>query len=60
LGLPNAPDQDLRRLIAYLPIFEHMANQPGSSKGARNLVRQLKGWPDELVDPDRQLHEFLR
>jgi hypothetical protein len=43
LGLPNAPDQDLRRLIAYLPVFEHMANQPGSSKAARNLVRQLKG-----------------
>lgn len=43
LGLPNAPDQDLRRLVAYLPVFEHMANQPGSSKAARNLVRQLKG-----------------
>lgn len=43
LGLPNAPDQDLRRLIAYLPVFEHMASQPGSSKAARNLVRQLKG-----------------
>jgi hypothetical protein len=43
LGLPNAPDQDMRRLVAYLPVFEHMANQPGSSKAARNLVRQLKG-----------------
>lgn len=43
LGLPNAPDADLRRLVAYLPVFEHMANQPGSSKAARNLVRQLKG-----------------
>jgi hypothetical protein len=43
LGLPNAPDQDLRRLVAYLPVFEHMANQVGSSKAARNLVRQLKG-----------------
>lgn len=43
LGLPNAPDQDLRRLVQYLPVFEHMANQPGSSKAARNLVRQLKG-----------------
>jgi hypothetical protein len=43
LGLPNAPDQDMRRLVAYLPVFEHMANQPGSSKSARNLVRQLKG-----------------
>lgn len=43
LGLPNQPDEDMRRLIAYLPVFEHMANQPGSSKAARNLVRQLKG-----------------
>lgn len=43
LGLPNQPDEDLRRLIVYLPVFEHMANQPGSSKAARNLVRQLKG-----------------
>lgn len=43
LGLPNQPDEDLRRLVAYLPVFEHMANQVGSSKAARNLVRQLKG-----------------
>ncbi|MFF3363594.1 hypothetical protein [Streptomyces misionensis] len=43
LGLPNQPDDDMRRLLAYLPVFEHMANQPGSSKAARNLVRQLKG-----------------
>ena len=43
LGLPNQQDEDLRRLIVYLPVFEHMANQPGSSKAARNLVRQLKG-----------------
>jgi hypothetical protein len=43
LGLPNQPDQDMARLVAWLPVFEHMANQPGSSKAARNLVRQLKG-----------------
>ncbi|MBA2951428.1 hypothetical protein [Streptomyces himalayensis] len=43
LGLPNQPDDDMRRLVAYLPVFEHMANQPGSSKAARNLVRMLKG-----------------
>lgn len=43
LGLPNQPGDDMRRLVAYLPVFEHMANQPGSSKAARNLVRQLKG-----------------
>lgn len=43
LGLPNQPDEDMRRLIQYLPTLEHMANQPGASKAARNLVRQLKG-----------------
>lgn len=43
LGLPNAPDEDMMRMVAWLPVFEHMANQPGSSKSARNLVRQLKG-----------------
>lgn len=43
LGLPNAPDQDMARLVSWLPVFEHMANQPNSSKAARNLVRQLKG-----------------
>ncbi|MFG3718212.1 hypothetical protein ACGF8D_10485 [Streptomyces massasporeus] len=43
LGLPNQPDEDLRRLVMYLPVFEHMANQPGSSRAARNFVRQLKG-----------------
>jgi hypothetical protein len=43
LGLPNQTDEDMRRLVTFLPVFEHMANQPGSSKAARNLVRQLKG-----------------
>lgn len=43
LGLPNQPDEDMRNLIKYLPVWEHMANQPGASKAARNLVRQLKG-----------------
>lgn len=43
LGLPNQPDEDAMQLIKYLPTFEHMANQPGSSRAARNLVRQLKG-----------------
>lgn len=43
LGLPNAPDQDMARLVSWLPVFEHMANQPNSSKAARNLVRYLKG-----------------
>ncbi|AXG81154.1 hypothetical protein [Streptomyces paludis] len=43
LGLPNQPAEDATRLIQYLPVLEHMANQPGASKAARNLVRQLKG-----------------
>lgn len=43
LGLPNQPDEDMRNLIKYLPVWEHMANQPGASKATRNLVRQLKG-----------------
>lgn len=43
LGLENQPDADMQRLIQYLPVFEHMANQPGAPKAARNLVRSLKG-----------------
>ena len=43
LGLPNQPDEDMRKLVGYLPVLEHMANQPGASRAARNLVRQLKG-----------------
>lgn len=44
LGLSNAQqDQDMQALIAYLPVFEHMANTPGSSAAARNLVRAIKG-----------------
>lgn len=43
LGLPNQPGEDIKNLLQYLPVLEHMANQPGASKAARNLVRQLKG-----------------
>lgn len=43
LGLTPPQDDDLQRLLTYLPVFEHMANQPGSSKAARNFVRSLKG-----------------
>ena len=43
LGLANQPDEDMQRMLQYLPVFEHLANQPNSSKAARNLVRQLKG-----------------
>jgi hypothetical protein len=42
LGLQSQPDEDLAKLVQYLPVLEHMANQPGASKAARNLVRQLK------------------
>ena len=43
LGLPNQEDQDMQALGAYLPVFEHMANQPGASSGMRQLVRAIKG-----------------
>lgn len=43
LGLTPQSDEDMQRLIQYLPVLEHMANQVGSSKAARNLVRSLKG-----------------
>lgn len=43
LGLPNQKADDIAQLAKYLPVFEHMANQPGSSNSARNLVRAIKG-----------------
>lgn len=43
LNLTNQKDEDLQRLLSYLPYLEHMANQPGASRAARNVVRQLKG-----------------
>lgn len=44
LGLTETQqDTDMQRLLQYLPVFEHMAEQPNSSKAARNLVRTLKG-----------------
>jgi hypothetical protein len=42
LGLSPQKDQDMQQLLKYLPVFEHMANQPGAAKASRNLVRQLK------------------
>lgn len=41
LGLMNPQQQDMAQLIPYLPVLQHMANQPGSSVAARNLVRQI-------------------
>lgn len=43
LGLPDQPSDDMQRLLAYLPVLEFMANQPGASSASRNLVRELKG-----------------
>lgn len=43
LGLGTGMDQDVARLLMYLPVFEMMANVPGSSRATRNFVRQLKG-----------------
>lgn len=42
LGLVNQPQQDLSRLVPYLPVLEFMANQDGASWATRNLVRKLK------------------
>jgi hypothetical protein len=36
------PSQDDKRLNSYLVALEFMANMPGSSDSARNLVRQMK------------------
>jgi hypothetical protein len=36
----------MQALKAYLPVFEHMADQPGSLRQARNMVRYLKGGRD--------------
>lgn len=43
LGLTPQSDEDMQRLLQYLPVLEHMSSQPGTSKSARNLVRELKG-----------------
>lgn len=44
LGIAPQKDQDMQALLAYLPVFEHLANQPGSSSAARNMVRSLKSY----------------
>ena len=43
LGLPNQEADDVQQLAKYLPVFEYMANQPGSMAASRNLVRSIKG-----------------
>lgn len=42
LNLPAARDADMERLVTWLPALERMANVPGASKEARNLVRFIK------------------
>lgn len=41
-GPPVVNDEQAQRLLAYMPFLEWMANQPGTSDSARNLVRQMK------------------
>jgi hypothetical protein len=42
LGLPDQADEDMQRLITYLPALEPVANAPGASAGLRNMVREIK------------------
>lgn len=44
LGIPAQQDQDMQLLQQYLPVFEHLANQPHSSAAARNMVRSIKAY----------------
>jgi len=42
LGLADQSNEDLQRMIPYLPVLEFMANQPGASWAMRNVVRKAK------------------
>ena len=42
-ALSSAQSSNSQYLASYLPALEFMANQPGSSDAARNLVRVIKG-----------------
>ncbi len=48
LGLPPPDPQvqmdqnDARRLVEYLPVFEYMSSQPGASDSLRTYVRQIR------------------
>lgn len=50
LGITLAEDEDTQKLLQYLPVFEAMANVPGSSRSSRNLVRQLKAFAGQAGD----------
>jgi hypothetical protein len=42
LGLQNPGQEDMKKLVPYLPVLEYMGNQPGASWAMRNLVRKIK------------------
>lgn len=42
LNIPNQDEDTRARLSSYLPVLEYLANRPGSSSAARNLVRRIK------------------
>lgn len=42
LGLPVQQDADMKMLQRYLPVLEHLADQPGAPAAARNYVRAVK------------------
>lgn len=42
LGLANQKDEDLMRLVPYLPVLEFMSSEDGASWAMRNLVRKVK------------------
>lgn len=41
-AIAGPADEENARNKAYMIVYEYMANQPGSSDSARNLVRQMK------------------
>lgn len=42
-ALSSSQQQSTNYMASYLTVLEFIANQPGSSDSARNLVRQIKG-----------------
>src|ERR1051325_6380045 len=51
--MPPQNDAQKQRIASYMPFLEWMANQPGSSDSARNLIRQMKysqWWAENVSD----------
>ena len=44
LGITDQEDTDMKALANYLPVYETMANVPGSSRAMRNVVRTIKAY----------------